>query len=85
MQNISFKNAYTHSFQFALFVEPVDWVGGSVSLQRLTWRAYNLHADKAVVSPAATIADYATIVVLCELGIIGHQHKKLTECLPCKL
>lgn len=56
-----------------------------MSLQRLKCRAYNHHAHKAFVSPAATIADYAAIVVLCELGIIGHQHKKLIECLPCAL
>lgn len=59
----------------------MDSVGGSVSLQRLKCRAYN-HAEKAFVSPSATVADYATVVVLWELGITGHQHKKLIEGLP---
>lgn len=49
-----------------------------MSLQRLKCRAYN-HAERAFVSPEATFADYAAIVVLWELGIIGHQHKKLIE------
>lgn len=56
-----------------------------MSLQRLKCGAYKHHTDQAFVSPAATIADYAAIVVLCELGVIGHQHKKLIECLPSEL
>lgn len=32
IQNIRFENAYSHGFKFGLFVEPVDSVGGSVSL-----------------------------------------------------
>lgn len=54
-----------------------------MSIPRLKWRADNHHAEKAFVSPAATITDYAAIVVLCELGIIGHQYKvQLIECRP---
>lgn len=38
---------------------------------------------KAFLSPAATVADYAAILVLCELDIIGRQYKvQRSECLP---
>lgn len=57
-----------------------------MSLQKLKCEAFNHLADKTFVSPAAIITDYAALVVLWELGIIGHQHKlKLIESLPCKL
>lgn len=56
-----------------------------MSLQRLKCTAYNRYADKAFVNPATTTTDYAAIVILCELSIIGHQHKKLSECLPCEV
>ena len=39
-----------------------------MSLQRLKREAYNHLADKTFVNPAAI----AALVVLCELGIIGH-------------
>lgn len=29
---MSFENAYSQGLKFALFVEPVDWVGGAVGL-----------------------------------------------------
>lgn len=54
-----------------------------MNLPRLKCRTDNHHAVKAFVSPAATITDYAAIVVLCELDIIGHHCKlQLIECLP---
>lgn len=56
-----------------------------MSLQILKCRACNRYAGKAFVNPATTTADYAAIVILCELSITGHQHKKLIEYLPCEL
>ena len=53
-----------------------------MSLQRLKCEAFNHLADKTFVSPAAIITDYAALVVLCELGIIGHQHKLKLFCPP---
>lgn len=54
-----------------------------MNLPRLKCRADNHHAVKAFVSPAATITDYAAIVVLCERDIIGRQDElQLIECLP---